>query len=178
MEFLELYENGLERYRKIHNAYLWIMLINVIVSILTKSFVNVAIALLIVYLIRREDKKRREIETLIFKVMPHDLGDDGYYKMVSEDYVKSYTYYYDKKEGAWIVEYRISETEAKIIKLNDFERFDFFSTERDYQPLLRIKHYELKHEVKDWLRKHPEVSMTLMPKKIAGELGFENIYED
>ena len=179
MKFLELYEKRLSAYKIKRNTFLVVLFINMVASFFTKSISPVFISLALIFALYRENKEQKKVETFTFQLMPHDLESDGYYRQSeSDEFLKSYTYYYDKDEKSWIVEHPISKEEAKIIKLNELDKFEFFSTVKDYQPILRLKRYELKSEVAEWFEKHPEIKVNLRKTKITGELGFENIYKE
>lgn len=178
MKFLEDYKYIKEKINSIKYTLIGLLFLNMILSFIFKSFLFVILAGVLLYLYYKKDKELAQIEDAVFRILPHDLEEDGYYQVVSEENLEQYTYYFDKEEGYWIVEYPLNKTEAKIIKLNEFKRFTFFSTINNYQPILQLKHYEIKSEVKKWFEEHPETNAKLMPKKIVGELKFENIYKD
>lgn len=101
-----------------------------------------------------------------------------YYELVDTEIVREYTYYFDDESHCYVVEYRMNNAEAKIIKLNAFEKFDFFSTVKDYQPIMVVKHYRLHEDVKEWRKNNPSYLLPLQNKRVIGELKFEDIYKN
>ncbi len=103
---------------------------------------------------------------------------EEYYDLIETDILKAYTYYFDDEDHCYVVEYRLNNAEAKIIKLNAFEKFDFFSTVENYQPIMIIKHYRLHEDVKTWRKNNPNYLLPLPNTRITGELKFEDIYKN
>lgn len=101
-----------------------------------------------------------------------------YYELVDTEILKEYTYYFDDENHCYVVEYRINNTEARIIRLNVFEKFDFFSTVEDYQPIMVVKHYRLHEDVKEWLKNNSSYLLPLQNTRVIGELKFEDIYKN
>lgn len=101
-----------------------------------------------------------------------------YYELVDTEILKEYTYYFDDKNHCYVVEYRINNAEAKIIKLNAFEKFDFYSTVDSYQPIMVVRHYRLHDDVKEWQKNNPSYLLPLQNTRVIGELKFEDIYKN